>query len=84
MAGAASQPAMTLKSLVVAMVLMAGALPLAQAPAPAPIDTAKIGPQVGEAVPAIDGVDQFGKRQSLSSIAGPRGTMLVFFRSADW
>ena len=84
MANAASQPAMALKSLVVAMVLASGTLPGAQAPAPAPIDTSKIGPQVGESVPPIDGVDQFGRRQSLSSIAGPRGTMLVFFRSADW
>jgi len=56
----------------------------AQAPATAPIDTSKIGPQVGQTVPPIEGVDQFGKRHTLSSIAGPRGTMLVFFRSADW
>jgi len=55
-----------------------------QAPAPAPIDTSKIGPRVGQAVPPIDGVDQFGRRQTLASVAGTRGTMLVFFRSADW
>jgi hypothetical protein len=85
MASAASQPAMALRSIVVATVLASGLTLLgAQAPAPVPIDTSKIGPQAGQAVPAIDGVDQFGKRQSLSSIAGPRGTMLVFFRSADW
>jgi len=57
---------------------------LAQAPAPAPVDTSKIGPQVGQAVPPIDGVDQFGKRQTLASVAKARGTMLVFFRSSDW
>ena len=56
----------------------------AQAPAPVPIDTSKIGPHVGQAVPPLEGVDQFGTRHTLSSIAGPRGTMLVFFRSADW
>ena len=56
----------------------------AQAPPPAPIDTSRIGPQVGQAVPPFEGVDQFGKKQTLSSIAGRRGTMLVFFRSADW
>jgi hypothetical protein len=47
-------------------------------------DTSKLGPQVGQAVPPLEGVDQFGRRHTLSSIAGPRGTMLVFFRSADW
>jgi hypothetical protein len=57
---------------------------VAGAQAPAPVDTAKIGPQVGTVVPAFDGADQFGKRHSLSSTYGPRGAMLVFFRSADW
>jgi hypothetical protein len=52
--------------------------------APAPIDTSKLGPQVGAVVPAFAGVDQFGKPQTLASIYGPKGAMLVFFRSADW
>jgi hypothetical protein len=51
---------------------------------PAPVDTAKIGPQVGQAAPPFQGVDQFGKPHTLPSLAGPGGTMLVFFRSADW
>ena len=51
---------------------------------PAAIDTAKIGPQVGAVVPAFTGVDQFGKSHTLASTYGPKGTMLVFFRSADW
>jgi len=49
-----------------------------------PVDTSKIGPQVGTAVPAFSGPDQNGVTRSLSAAAGPRGTMLVFFRSADW
>ena len=52
-----------------------------QAPA---IDTSKIGPQVGSVIPAFTGRDQNGATQSLKSVAGPKGTMLVFFRSADW
>jgi len=52
--------------------------------APPPIDTAKLGPQVGSAVPEFAGVDQFGKRHTLASTYGPKGAMLVFFRSADW
>ena len=51
---------------------------------PPAINTAKIGPQVGAVVPDFAGVDQFGKRHTLASIYGPRGAMLVFFRSADW
>jgi hypothetical protein len=62
--------------------IVAGLVTLsAQSP---PVDTSKIGPAVGETVPAVAGVDQFGKPQSLSSISGPKGAMLVFFRSADW
>ena len=52
--------------------------------APAAIDTAKVGPQVGAVVPQFAGVDQFGKRHTLASTYGPKGAMLVFFRSADW
>ncbi len=42
------------------------------------------GPAVGTAIPAFSAPDQNGVTQSLGSIAGPKGTMLVFFRSADW
>lgn len=48
------------------------------------IDSAKVGPQVGAVVPAFAGVDQFGKPHTLASTYGPKGAMLVFFRSADW
>lgn len=49
-----------------------------------PIDIARLGPQVGERVPDFNLQDQSGKRQTLQSIMGPKGAMLVFFRSADW
>lgn len=48
------------------------------------VDTATLGPQVGAVVPPLAGVDQFGKPRTLASITGPKGAMLVFFRSADW
>lgn len=48
------------------------------------VDTSKLGPQLGSAAPAFTGVDQFGKPHTLSSAYGPKGVMLVFFRSADW
>ena len=43
-----------------------------------------LGPQVGQ--PAIDFSlpDQQDRVRTLKSLAGPKGTMLVFFRSADW
>lgn len=55
----------------------------AQAPAPV-VDTTKLGPQVGATVPPVSGTDQFGKAQTLASLSGPKGLMLVFSRSADW
>jgi hypothetical protein len=52
--------------------------------APAAVDTSKLGPQVGAVAPAFTGVDQLGKTRTLASAYGPKGAMLVFFRSADW
>src|SRR2546430_17337018 len=48
------------------------------------IDVSKLGPQVGERVPDFSLKDQNGKVWTLQSIMGPRGAMLVFYRSADW
>lgn len=57
----------------------------AQQPArPPSVDTSALGPQVGETVPDFSAVDQFGRTQTLKSIMGPNGAMLVFNRSADW
>ena len=56
----------------------------AAAQAPPSIDTSTIGPQVGDTVPDFSGTDQFGRPQTLASSLGPKGAMLVFFRSADW
>jgi cytochrome oxidase Cu insertion factor (SCO1/SenC/PrrC family) len=42
------------------------------------------GVKIGETIPAFSLPDQNGKQQSLASLRGPKGLMLVFFRSADW
>ena len=42
------------------------------------------GPAVGERVPDFTAPDQAGHTQTLQSIMGPKGAMLVFYRSADW
>ncbi len=46
--------------------------------------TIKTGPAVGERVPDFSAQDQTGHQQTIKSIMGPKGVMLVFFRSADW
>ena len=43
-----------------------------------------IGLAVGHKAPAFSLRDQFGHDQTLESLKGPRGTVLLFFRSADW
>jgi len=44
----------------------------------------KTGPEVGQQVPAFSATDQDGRTQTLESIMGSKGAMLIFFRSADW
>jgi hypothetical protein len=44
----------------------------------------KTGPAVGSKIPALEAVDQFGKRQTFESLRGPKGLALLFVRSADW
>jgi hypothetical protein len=43
-----------------------------------------IGLAVGQKAPAISARDQFGRMQTLDSLKGAKGTVLLFFRSADW
>src|SRR5271163_5069443 len=42
------------------------------------------GLQPGAKAPAFDLRDQSGKKQTLDTLAGPNGLLLLFFRSADW
>ena len=48
------------------------------------IEVASLGPQVGEQVPGFSLPDQNGQVQTLESIMGPNGAMLLFHRSANW
>ena len=43
-----------------------------------------IGLPVGQKAPAFSARDQFGREQTLESLKAPHGTVLLFFRSADW
>ena len=58
--------------------------PQSNPPARTRIDVSTLGPQVGERVPDFNLKDQNGKIRTLRSVMGPKGAMLVFFRSADW
>ena len=46
--------------------------------------TPSIGLQVGEKAPNFKLRDQFDHDQSSESLKGSNGTVLLFFRSADW
>jgi hypothetical protein len=50
----------------------------------ASIEVMSIGLAVGQKAPAFSARDQFGRTQTLDTLKGPRGTVLLFFRSADW
>ncbi len=56
----------------------------AQPPAAPAIEVETLGPQVGAMVPDFALPDQHGATRSLKSLMGPKGAILVFFRSADW
>jgi hypothetical protein len=43
-----------------------------------------IGLAVRQKAPAFTARDQFGQEQSLATLKGRNGTVLLFFRSADW
>ena len=43
-----------------------------------------IGLNVGQKAPAFTARDQFGREQTLATLRGPKGTVMLFFRSADW
>jgi hypothetical protein len=65
-----------------AALILAGFVALGAQPS-AP-DPRSLGPQVGARVPDFALHDQHGATRTLKSTFGPKGAVLVFFRSADW
>jgi len=65
----------------ISLLIMAAAATGAQTPA---TDLETIGPKVGTRVASFTLPDQNGQARSLESLIGPKGAILVFFRSADW
>jgi hypothetical protein len=64
---------------IIAVSLLAAVFMAAQA-----TDPATLGPKVGEHVPDFSLRDQNGVTRTLQSTLGPKGAVLIFFRSADW
>jgi hypothetical protein len=50
----------------------------------ASVELMSIGLAVGQKAPAFSVHDQLGRVQTLDSLKGANGTVLLFFRSADW
>jgi hypothetical protein len=42
------------------------------------------GPNPGQKIPHFQAFDQTGQLRTLQNLLGPKGALLVFFRSADW
>jgi len=66
------------------MLLASLILAAAQVAAPERPDPMTLGPSVGEALIPFEARDQNGNLQTLDSLKGPNGLVLVIFRSADW
>lgn len=50
----------------------------------ASLTSLSVGLATGAKAPAFSAHDQFGRVQTLDSLRGRNGTVLLFFRSADW
>ena len=48
------------------------------------LELMSIGLAVGEKAPTFSAIDQNGQVQTLETLKGPNGMVLLFFRSADW
>jgi peroxiredoxin len=44
----------------------------------------EVGPAVGEKIPSFQATDQEGRARTFADLRGPKGLVLLFFRSADW
>lgn len=55
-----------------------------QASQPTASKTPEVGIAIGAGAPAFKAYDQFGQDQDNQKIAGKNGTVLLFYRSADW
>jgi cytochrome oxidase Cu insertion factor (SCO1/SenC/PrrC family) len=78
----------TRRALVLGLALLAIGVGEAHEPqsgvAAAKVDVESVGPKVATSLPDFTLRDQRGEPHSLKSLLGPKGAIIVFFRSADW
>jgi cytochrome oxidase Cu insertion factor (SCO1/SenC/PrrC family) len=43
-----------------------------------------VGLEIGQQAPTLALPDQFGHEHTNETLKGPKGTVILFFRSADW
>ena len=75
------------KCVVIVALLVTGAVSLCRGQENGPSERApagQIGLEVGRKAPAFSSTDQFGHGESNETLVGSHGTLLLFFRSADW
>jgi len=71
----------------VAVLFLAGFYAFASGQENAPTNHAvppSVGLEIGRHAPAFALPDQFGHEHSKETLKGSKGTVLLFFRSADW
>ena len=71
----------------IALLFSIGVLSLASGQEKPPASDAvapAVGLDIGQRAPAFELEDQFGHEQSNESLRGSKGTVILFFRSADW
>jgi hypothetical protein len=42
------------------------------------------GPDIGKPMPNFEAQDQDGRTHTLRGLLGPKGAVILFYRSADW
>jgi peroxiredoxin len=42
------------------------------------------GPDIGKPMPSFEAQGQDGKTRTLRGVLGPKGAVILFYRSADW
>jgi cytochrome oxidase Cu insertion factor (SCO1/SenC/PrrC family) len=73
--------------LAVALLFLAGAYAPAIAQETTPTNDgvlSSVGLKIGQQAPAFALSDQFGHEHTNETLKGSKGTVLLFFRSADW
>ena len=73
--------------IVVGILFLAGVFGLSSGQENAPTNHAvppSVGLEIGQRAPAFVLTDQFDQEQSNETLKGSKGTVLLFFRSADW